>query len=590
LREGAGEEEFMYLKLTKTDFDSLKFVVTRKQNDYQYLEKDDIATFIYGYPFNYATDSWLSANDVYQAYLRDGLSFVNDTEGVYSIIVLDKVKKKCFVIVDRYGIYSMFYLRNDDYIILSDVISEITAHMSNIRLNKEKIIEYLNFGFTPGNETHIEGIYEFESSRVYEINQELEMTERIYWESRGSLEEGRMTKEEFRAVFNKHIQTAMSLNKKVCSPLTGGLDTRTILSACISEKERLHCYTHGMKKAPDVRLAQTICQHFGIGHSFYELSKEWIKTIPSLAKKRAEVFNGLVPSVNIVHVEESYTKASAKGELLISGIMGNEIWRCLLGKKVVDSTNIDDVSLKITERVTGINPKVTGVYRDYDDKEVINLLKETVKTELLTAKKAKDPVALSETFVFRNYCSNWASHSLRAMGKHFKVFAACLHRDLIPQIYLMSLAEKTNGSIQKYIITKNSSYLASLPFDTGETITSNLGTRFRDFIRLLSVRFRAAVNLISEKILKLDIFRVYPFYTDYPGWLRRHHKEFILEVLSYEEMATRELFKRQELEKAVNLFLNGDNSLARFVVGLMSLEMWLKRVGETLRKPYQFQL
>lgn len=569
----------MYLKLMAANFDSLRFVVSRKQNDYQYLEKDNIGIFIYGYPFNASIDSWIAPADVYQQYSRNGLSFINDIEGLYTVIILDKTKKKCFVIVDRYGVYTLFYSRNRNHIILSDVISEIITHMSGIRLNQRSIIEYLNFGFKLGNKTHIEDIYEFESSRIYEINTELEMTERVYWEFKDKLEEGKMTKEEFLTAFNAHIATAKSLAKKLCLPLTGGLDTRTILSACIPEKERLHCYTHGTKNASDAKLARTICHHFGIRHSFYELNEEWIKTIPSMVEKNAEIFNGLVPSVTFMHVEESYTKEDTEGESFISGNMGNEIWRCLLGRRVVDSTSIDDVSLIITKLYEGMNANVAGVYYDYGDKEVTKLLEESVRTELLMGKNVQDPVALSEIFVFRNHCSNWASNTLKATGKHFKAFAAFLHKDLVQQIPRMSLAEKTNGSIQKHIIASNNSYLANLPLDTGGTITNSLSTRLRGHIRLLSLYSRLAMNKISRKIFKANIIRT-PYFTDYPGWLRSHHKEFVLEVLSYEKMVTKELFKKQELGKTVNSFLNGDNSLTQFIVGLISLEIWLKRVSK----------
>jgi asparagine synthetase B (glutamine-hydrolysing) len=571
----------MYLELAEADsWNEMRITLQEKlQKDYDYYEKENIEVFIYGYPYHEAKVSWLSASDLHQTYLEYGTDFIDEIEGCYTIIILDKIKEKCFVIADRYGVYTLFYLRNHDHIILSDVIGEIITHMSDARLNWESIIEYLNYGFRLGNKTHIVDIYQFEPSRTYEINKGLEMTETVYWESQDKLEEDKMTKEEFLTTFNAHIDTAMSLSKKVCSPLTGGLDTRTILSACIPKKERLHCYTHGTKKASDVKLAQTICNHFDIRHSFYELNEEWIRNLPSMVEQNAEIFNGLIPSISYMHVEESLAKESGQGDLFISGRLGNEIWRCIFGGTTAGSTNMDDVSLILMKRLAGGFQIVTGVYHDYSDQEVIKLLKESVKTELLKGKNAKDSVALSEAFAFRSYCFNWASNSLKVEGKHFKLFAAYLHKDLLQQLSLISLTEKTKGSIQKRIITKNDSYLANLPFelDTGRIVTGNLSQKLKGYISLFYLDFRYAVNMISRKIFKTDIFRI-PYYTDYAGWLRSHHREFVLEVLSYEKMITKELFKKPELEKTVNSFLKGDNSLARFIIGLISLELWLRRV------------
>ena len=216
----------MYLRITTANWDSPKFAISDKQKDYDYIEKDNINVFIYGYPFNGPTNSWLSSNDVCQLYLRNELDFIEDIEGVYTILIFDKIKEKCYLITDRYGIYKLFYFKNHEHIIISDTLSEIINHMPYIKLNKESIIEYLNFGFKLGNKTHIEDIYEFESSTIYQINKELEMSEECYWNLLDKTEEDKITNDDFRKIFNAHIMTAMCLSKKISLPLTGGLFKR----------------------------------------------------------------------------------------------------------------------------------------------------------------------------------------------------------------------------------------------------------------------------------------------------------------------------------------------------------------------------
>ena len=573
----------MFIKLTADNWDRVRFTIRNNQKDYGFIEKDKISIFIYGYPFSISKGKWISSNDVYQLHSGKELNFIEDIEGLYSIIILDKIKEECFIIIDRYGVYSMFYSKNDSYFILSDTISDITNLTTNIKLNQQSIIEYLNFGFKLGNKTHVENIYEFESSKIYQINKNLEMTEKIYWKFLAKPKVER-EKETFREFFNAHNKTAVNLEKKISLPLTGGLDTRTILSACIPFKQILHCYTHGVKNSPDVKIARRICNYFGIKHSIYELDEEWINNIPLKLEKNADIFNGLIPSLTYMHVKESYEKEDKKGELFLSGILGNEIWRCPLGRKVSSSNNIDDVSLIITKLFTSINKRLKYIYKDYSYKEIMNLIKESVKNELLKDKNANDPIALSELFVFRNYCSNWASNSLKATGKHFKIFSSFLQKDLIQYIPLLSLKEKENGSIQKNIITKNNSYLANLLLDAtdirhGVTVRKNLSGRLKEYMILLPRYFRSATNKISRKLFKLNVFR-FPYFTDYPNWFRNYHKNFLLEVLSYEKMLTKDFFKQDELEKTVNLFLNGENSLAEFIFRLISLEIWLKKVNK----------
>jgi len=571
----------MYLKLTTSNWENTNIVINKKQKDYDYFKKDEIIIFVYGYPFDPSRSSWISANDICKLFLEKKLNFADEIEGVYSIIILDREKRNCHIIIDRYGVYSLFYTNNKSGIIISDKISEIVNHFSKIKLNQTSIIEYLTLGFKLGDKTHIDGIYDFESSKIYQINKNIEMKEKTYWNFFGASGINLISKEDFRKIFNKHIMNALKLEKKISLPLTGGIDTRTILSSCIPKKKQLHCYTHGVKNAPDVKLAQKICNHFDIKHNHYILDEKWIKNIPSMIIDKAESYNGLVSSLTFLHVEESYKKEKEKGNLFISGAMGNEIWRCLFGKNVVKCKNKDDVAQTLARILiklhASVNTKEAEIYKNYNSEEVMSLLYNSIKIEFSNIPNINDPVALSELLVFRNWCSNWASNTIKSAGKHFKLFNGLLQKDLLQQTPLISLKEKSNGSMQKYIISKNNKYLAYLHLESGRIIDSSLMTRLKGGIILTSRYFRAASNEISRKIFNKDIFRI-PYFTEYHNWLRNYHKKFLLDILNYNKMATKDLFKKEEFENIVNSFFKGDNYLISFIDRLISLEIWLKKI------------
>ena len=81
----------MYLRLNAANWDDSEFGITHEQTDYDLLDKGDINVYIYGYPFDSSSDTWISSTDVYQAYLRDKLRFIADIEGIYTIIIFDKI-------------------------------------------------------------------------------------------------------------------------------------------------------------------------------------------------------------------------------------------------------------------------------------------------------------------------------------------------------------------------------------------------------------------------------------------------------------------------------------------------------------------
>ena len=567
----------MFLQLPFSSWDMVKFVLREDHKDYDHFEKNDnLIVFIYGYPFK--EGRWLSAENTSELYSDHYLDFINDIDGIYSIIILDRIKGKCFVITDRYGIYTMFYFKNADFILISDTISEIIPYISSITFNHQRMIEYLHFGYKLGNGTFIESILEFESAKIYEIDKALEIKEQLYWDFFCKSKEDKIPQEDLCEIFNGHIRTALNLEERISLPLTGGIDTRTILSACLPEKDRLHCYTHGIPNTKDIRLAQKICKHFDIEHTIYELTEEWVQTIPSMFQEHSELFNGLVAALRYFHVKESYQKEESKGDLFLSGMLGNEIWRCFFGNQVANCKSRDDVAFNIAKRVMA-NDKLNSVYRGHNREELLNLIKSSVKDELVKAQNVTDPVNLSEYFVLRNYCSNWAGNNFKAAGRHFKIFPPFLNKDIIPQIPLMDLSEKRDGSLQKHIIARNSSYLANLFSDTGATVNDVLTSRFKHYGKtaLQKTIFGRSVVKVLNSLRKKD--KSPDYFVDYATWLRHYHKLFLLAVLSYDRMLTKDLFRKSELEKVINLFLDGDNSLCGFIMNIVSLEMWLKVIA-----------
>ncbi len=571
----------MYLKLARKNWEVNEFKINKRQKDYNFFDKANVSVFIYGYPFNDIKKCWVSANDVWNLYLKDELNFIHNIEGVYGIIILDRKRRKCFVIIDRYGVYSLFYFKDSNYFIISDTISEIVAFMPNVKLNKDSIIEYLFLGYCIklGNKTHIEQIYEFEGAVIYKIDETLNMKQEIYWNFLCNSRK-RLNMENFRKLFNLYISTALNLENKISLALTGGLDTRTILSASFYKKEKLHCCTYGIsKKTKDVKLARKISKYFGIDHSFYELDEFFIKNLPKNLEENADIYNGLIATLNYLHIKELCEKEEAKGELFIWGILGNELWGSILGHlvKMKSNLNIDELSLLIVK--TSIpNRSVLKILKNYNEFGLTNLLRNLIKRGLSNVNNSANPVILLDFFALRNFCSNWASNLIKLSGKYFKVFIGYLNNKLLREIPFIPLEDKISRSIQKYIVTKNNSYLARLPLDSGMFIKSNLILKFITRIRSLIENIVWKVNEYSYKLFKKRIFNISPPLHDYFNWLRNYHKSFVINTLTYEKMVTKKLFEKQILKKIIKLYLNGESSLHLFISSLISLEIWLKNL------------
>ncbi|MFC1870579.1 asparagine synthase-related protein, partial [Chloroflexota bacterium] len=385
---------------------------------------------------------------------------------------------------------------------------------------------------------------------------------KTYWEY-PSEERQAVSKEEFSRLFNNHISTALKLEEKISLPLSGGMDTRTILSACLIAREHLHCYTHGMESSPDVRIARRIAWMLRLPHDVYTLDDGWIKNIPATAVEQVETFNGLLDLIRYLHLGNSYTREQNKGTLFIAGIFGGELLRGYwVNDEVANVASFDAVTVALRKRMQ--YPVARGVYRDFDGAEIDNFLTSAVRQELTGVE-------------YKDYAPNFLSHSQRLAGRYFKVYNPILYHRFIEQSPRLGLAEKKSGYLQRYIIGMNSPALTRVLLATGQCVNEKEWLmRWQGYQAHMVRYFRGGVNLAARKLLGRQVFST-AYLVDYALWLRKYHRQYVREVLDYEQMMLKDFFYRPQLESAVNSFLDGRNELTHFITGLMSLEIWLRR-------------
>ena len=566
----------MYLKLTKADtWREIGINLQDKhQKDYDYFENGDIEVFIYGYPYLEDKATWLSAADLHHTYLQHGLNYIDTIEGCYTAIVLDQSKQKCFIISDRYGIYTLFYSRQHDSITLSDSIREIVLKNPDAGLNEVSIIEYLNCGLVLGTKTHVQGVNKLRAAVVYTVNNDLQVSERNYWEYMPG-DTHKISKEEFLHLFNNHISTGLRLEERISMPLTGGLDSRTVLSACLPAKERLHCYTHGLESSADVRIAREISQTLGISHDFYPLSEEWIESIPSLAETKAETFNGLVDVIRYLHLENSYMNEGGRSSLFFSGVGGELLRAYYAPLDSIDSGSSYDITTALRKRIQMQAP--VDAYKDYNEEEIIKILDASVREEVAKT-NAQATVTIAERFYIANRIGNFMSYSLKLTGRYLRVFNPFLSKKLLQAVLLLDAREKKSGAIQRYIITSNSPVLQKILLNSGKCLDpQERRMRLKSYQAIGATYLRGGANIISRKLFGNNIFPI-AYFVDYASWLRTYHCEYVREVLHYDRMRLKHLFDRRRLETIVNLFLMGRNDVTHYITSLMSLELWLRKV------------
>ncbi|RLD71561.1 MAG: hypothetical protein DRJ10_19355 [Bacteroidetes bacterium] len=576
----------MLVKLPKYDFSDVKIDFIRSQKDNSVYENDSTIVFIYGYPYSTTSDKWINANDIYNYYVVESLDFINTIDGFYSIMIIDKIKNISYFIVDRYGIYTLFYNKCKRYILVSDNIKQIIDNMGTVELNQQSIIEYLNFGYKIGNKTHIKGIFELEAAKKYEVDIDLIVKRRTYWNLLDLTESSKMSDKEFCTTFNEHHKKILKISNNLCVPFTGGRDTRTILSCYMENLEKINTYTHGPNYHTDVKLAQKVCSSLNIKHTYYKLNGDWFKGLTSKTFLLSDnkTFNGLNPFFDYTHVVDSLQKEQSKSDVFLSGILGNQLYRNHpFGNKIPESVQLKSVAAFIIKNLpsvfnfkTDLGAYYENVFTQSNINQINEQILKAVEKELSNSIGAVSPLDYIQYFLYSTYSSNFASSILQLTGKYFKVIGSFFHKDLLQQVRLMSLRDRTKASIQNYIIKNNSIYLSKLPYYNSKRITK--------YTKLI-------LNKLWNHTFNRNLFHN-PNVVNYPYWLRKYHKEFLLKTLDYDHMKLKSLFNKKEINHLISLFIENKSSfrskkallfnfsLDKFIINLISLELWLKDIEQ----------
>ena len=174
--------------------------------------------------YNILTNSSSDTELLIELFALRGKKFVNDLNGIFSIIIFDKKKNLIFCVRDRLGIKPLYYYLEKNKLIIS---SEIKAFQKlvKLKLNQNTLNDYLKTSFYEiGKYTFFDNVYQLEQGQIMEYNVKKKNVKFLkYWKLK-----------------DKNIQTLneknlyQNLNKKILDSFKGQIQTDTELGINVS--------------------------------------------------------------------------------------------------------------------------------------------------------------------------------------------------------------------------------------------------------------------------------------------------------------------------------------------------------------------
>jgi len=209
--------------------------------------------------------------------------FLNDSDsyealyskftGHYNLIYFDKIRKKNIILTDREGLQSGFtYDESGKRVYSSNLI--LLAALVEAEIDFESVRDFVHIGTTINGRTIFAGIRQMDSATMYEENDDGWATKRLWEIKVEELNYNYSDREIINELSNRlmaHLNFIGKLKEsEVCTDLSGGTDSRTILSFLLKIKNKVDINVAGPADHEDVIIHKKIAELLKLHSLWYQ--------------------------------------------------------------------------------------------------------------------------------------------------------------------------------------------------------------------------------------------------------------------------------------------------------------------------------
>ena len=264
-------------------------------------------------------------------YEKFGLNMLNNLNGMFSICIYDKKKKKIFLIRDRFGIKPLYYYKNKNFVFSSEINSIKKVFGKELKISKESVSDYLSLGCTDGKNTIYKNVFKVNPGEytVYDLkSKNIKCLKWYTFKKKKFLIKSLNEAAEFA---EENIKRSLKLwtvsDVPICFLLSGGLDSG-ILSSIYNKisKERINTFSLGftqkkLQKWNEINVANTLVKKINSNHKNIDLKiDDLLSKISEMIKVLGEPYGGGLPNWHI------FQEIAKKSKVAISGTGGDEIF------------------------------------------------------------------------------------------------------------------------------------------------------------------------------------------------------------------------------------------------------------------------
>ncbi len=267
-------------------------------------------------------------------YQKHSLDFVNYIKGSFVIIIIDK--EKVYVINDFHSFKKFYFYQKGDELLITNELSQINK-LKKLTPDNENIAMFCLMEHFVGGYSLFQNVYYSSPATILQINSlssDTSIRQYFHIEDLVLLKKKKITIREFSHfwanMINDYVEYLQA--KNIGMTITGGNDSRMILSALLYKGINTNLFSFGNSKSYDVVVAKKIAQEIQYNYNNYEVSNPSCNWFSSFAEKILSQNNSLI-NIHRAHRLDAIEKELGQNpntDILFGGFMGGDYVKGLI--------------------------------------------------------------------------------------------------------------------------------------------------------------------------------------------------------------------------------------------------------------------
>jgi asparagine synthase (glutamine-hydrolysing) len=224
-------------------------------------------------------------------YERFGTGGISRLDGAFALAIVDPRERQLHLATDAFGSYPVYWRADEHGLAFASEVAAL-LRMANERpaLSLSAVADYLTMGFVLGSKTLASGAALLDPGTVLTYDWSTGAASKTkYFEPAELFRGPRLDRPAYvdavRAAFERGVARCLAGPHRFGLSLSGGLDSRAVLSAVNGYAPRLVTYTLGVPGCADEVIANRLSRLAGTDHRFFALDDQYLRDfLPNQAR------------------------------------------------------------------------------------------------------------------------------------------------------------------------------------------------------------------------------------------------------------------------------------------------------------------